>query len=139
GMMKDRLAATYVAWTVAAFGLLCSASAWAVEDMPGGPGNRAWNLPGDPVTTIAAGQRWIHEILLWVSVVICIIVFGAMFYSIFAFRRVKGAKAADFHESTAVEVAWTIVPFVIVVGLAVAATGEVIAQKDTSNPYLTVK
>lgn len=139
GMMKDRLAAAYVALTVGAFGLLCSASAWAVEDMPGGPGNRAWNLPADPVTSIAAGQRWIHEVLLWVSVVICIIVFGAMFYSIFAFRRSKGAKAADFHESTAVEVAWTIVPFIIVVGLAVAATGEVIAQKDTSNPYLTVK
>ena len=45
GMMKDRLAAAYAALTVAAFGLLCSASAWAVEDMPGGPGNRAWNLP----------------------------------------------------------------------------------------------
>jgi cytochrome c oxidase subunit 2 len=139
GMMKDRLAAKSAALTVAAFGLLCSAGAWAVEDMPGGPGNRAWNLPGNPVTTVAAGQQWIHEILLWVSVAICIVVFGAMFYSIFAFRRSKGAKPADFHESTAVEVAWTIVPFVIVVGLAVAATEEVIAQKDTSNAYLTVK
>ena len=139
GMMKDRLATTYMALTVAAFGLLCSASAWAVEDMPGGPGNRAWNLPGNPVTNIAVGQRWIHEVLLWVSVIICVIVFGAMFYSIFAFRKSKGAKAADFHESTAVEVAWTIVPFIIVVGLAIAATEEVIAQKDTSSADLTVK
>jgi len=140
GVMKDRLAAAYVASTVAAFGLLCSAtSAWAAEDMPGGPGNRAWNLPADAVTEIASGQRWIHEVLLWVSVIICVIVFGAMFYSIFAFRRSKGAKAADFHESTAVEVAWTVVPFIIVVGLAVAATEEVIAQKDTSSAYLTVK
>ena len=139
GMMKDRLATTYMALTVAAFGLLCSASAWAVEDMPGGPGTRAWNLPGNPVTNIAVGQRWIHEVLLWVSVIICVIVFGAMFYSIFAFRKSKGAKAADFHESTAVEVAWTIVPFIIVVGLAIAATEEVIAQKDTSSADLTVK
>jgi cytochrome c oxidase subunit 2 len=139
GMMKDRLAAGTAAVTVAAFGLLCSASAWAVEDMPGGPGNRAWNLPGNPATSIARGQQWIHEVLLWVCVVICIVVFGAMFYSIFAFRRSKGAKAADFHESTVVEVAWTIVPFVIVVGLAIAATEEVIAQKDTSNSHLTVK
>ena len=139
GMMKDRLATTYMALTVAAFGLLCSASAWAVEDMPGGPDNRAWNLPGNPVTNIAVGQRWIHEVLLWVSVIICVIVFGAMFYSIFAFRKSKGAKAADFHESTAVEVAWTIVPFIIVVGLAIAATEEVIAQKDTSSADLTVK
>jgi cytochrome c oxidase subunit II len=139
GMMKDRLAAAHVALTVAAFGLLCSPQAWAVEDMPGGPGNRAWNLPANPVTTIAAGQQFIHEILLWVSVAICIIVFGAMFYSIFAFRKSKGARPADFHESTAVEVAWTVVPFIIVVGLAVVATEEVIAQKDTSNPYMTVK
>ena len=139
GTMKHRLAAGSSALAVAAFGLLCSASAWAVEDMPGGPGNRAWNLPGNPMTSVARGQQWIHEVLLWVSVAICIVVFGAMFYAIFAFRRSKGAKAADFHESTVVEVAWTIVPFVIVVGLAVAATEEVIAQKDTSNAYLTVK
>ncbi len=139
GLMKDRLAAAYVALTVAAFGLLLAGPAWAVEDMPGGPGNRAWNLPGNPVTDIAAGQRWIHEVLLWVSLIICVIVFGAMFYAIFAFRKSKGARPADFHESTAVEVAWTIVPFIIVVGLGVAATGEVIAQKDTSNPYMTVK
>jgi cytochrome c oxidase subunit II len=139
GTMKHRLAGGYAALTVAVFGLLCSAAAWGVEDMPGGPGNRAWNLPGDPMTSVARGQQWIHEVLLWVSVAICIVVFGAMFYAIFAFRRSKGAKPADFHESTVVEVAWTIVPFVIVVGLAIAATEEVIAQKDTSNPYLTVK
>lgn len=139
GMMKDRLAAAVAALTVAAIGSLFSLSAWAVEDMPGGPGNRAWNLPGNPVTSVARGQQWIHEVLLWVCVAICVVVFGAMFYSIFAFRKSRGAAAADFHESTAVEVAWTIVPFVIVVGLAVAATEEVIAQKDTSNAYLTVK
>ncbi|MBA3478813.1 MAG: cytochrome c oxidase subunit II [Lautropia sp.] len=134
-----RLAAGSAALTVAAFGLLCSAGAWAVEDMPGGPGNRAWNLPGNPVTSIARGQQWIHEVLLWVSVAICVVVFGAMFYAIFAFRKSKGARPADFHESTAVEVAWTIVPFIIIVGLAVVATEEVIAQKDSSNAYLTVK
>ena len=79
GLMKDRLAAAYVALTVAAFGLLLAAPAWAVEDMPGGPGNRAWNLPGNPVTEIAAGQRWIHEVLLGVSLIIWVVVFGAMF------------------------------------------------------------
>jgi cytochrome c oxidase subunit 2 len=139
GMMKDRVAAGYAALTVAMLGLLYSASAWAVEDMPGGPGNNAWNLPGNPATSIARGQQWIHEVLLWVSVAICVIVFGAMFYAIFAFRKSKGSRPADFHESTVVEVAWTIVPFVIVVGLAIAATEEVIAQKDTTNAYVTVK
>jgi len=139
GMMKGRLAAGYAALTIAVFGLLCSAGAWAVEDIPGGPGNAAWNLPGNPVTSVALGQRWIHEILLWVCVAICVVVFGAMFYAIFAFRRSKGARPADFHESTVVEVAWTIIPFVIVVGLAVAGTEEVVAQKDTANAFLTVK
>jgi cytochrome c oxidase subunit 2 len=62
-----------------------------------------------------------------------------MFYSIWAHRKSRGAKSADFHESTTVEIVWTVVPFIIVVGLGVAATGEVIAQKDTSNPDITVK
>jgi cytochrome c oxidase subunit 2 len=62
-----------------------------------------------------------------------------MFYSIYAHRKSKGAKSADFHESTSVEIAWTVVPFIIVVALGVVATGEVVAQKDTSNADVTVK
>jgi cytochrome c oxidase subunit 2 len=62
-----------------------------------------------------------------------------MFYSIYAHRKSKGAKSADFHESTSVEIAWTVVPFIIVVALGIVATGEVVAQKDTSNADITVK
>jgi len=62
-----------------------------------------------------------------------------MFYSVFAHRKSKGAKPADFHESTTVEIVWTIVPFIIVIGLGAVATGEVIAQKDTSNADVTIK
>ena len=117
---------------------LYSAAAFAQANMPGGPARFQLNLPA-PATGIARGQHFIHDILLWVSVAICVIVFGAMFYAIVMHRKSRGAEAADFHESTAVEIAWTVVPFVIVVGLAVAATQEVIAQKDTSNAHLTVK
>lgn len=115
-----------------------AAYAQKIEDMPGGPAVRQLNLQ-PPASSIAAGQHWLHDIVMWVSVIICVIVFGVMLYSIIAHRRSKGAKPADFHESTAVEIAWTIVPFIIVVGLGIAATDQVIAQKDTSNADMTVK
>ncbi len=109
-----------------------------ITDMPGGPKILQMNLP-DPGSSISRGQHWIHEMLMWVCAVIFVAVFGVMFYSIWAHRKSKGAKPADFHESTAVEIAWTVVPMIIVIGLGIAATGEVIAQKDTSNADITVK
>jgi len=115
-----------------------SSLAHAVNDMPGGPAVNQLNLD-NPVTDIARGQIWIHNLLLWVCVLISVGVFGVMFYSIWAHRRSKGAKPASFHESTAVEIAWTIVPFIIVVGLGAVATGEVVRQKDTSNADITIK
>ena len=53
---------------------------------------------------------------MWVCVVIFFIVFGAMFWSIFKHRKSAGAKAAQFHENTTIEVIWTIVPFVVLIG-----------------------
>jgi cytochrome c oxidase subunit 2 len=113
-------------------------AALAVKDMPGGPAVNQLNL-AEPANAIARGQIWLHELLLWVCLVIFVAVFAVMFYSMWAHRKSRGAKPADFHESTSVEIAWTVVPFLIVIGLGIAATGEVIAQKDTSNPDLTVK
>ena len=112
--------------------------ALAVKDMPGGPAVHQLNL-AEPASAIARGQHLLHDILMWVCVLIFIAVFAVMFYSMWAHRKSRGAKSADFHESTTVEIVWTVVPFIIVVGLGIAATGEVIAQKDTSNPDLTVK
>jgi cytochrome c oxidase subunit 2 len=113
-------------------------AALAVKDMPGGPMVNQLNL-AEPANAIARGQIWLHEVLLWVCLLIFVGVFAVMFYSMWAHRKSRGAKPADFHESTSVEIAWTVVPFLIVVGLGIAATGEVIAQKDTSNPDMTVK
>ena len=109
-----------------------------VADMPGGPKVNQLNL-ADPVTKIAEGQHWIHWVLIVVCLIIFVGVFGVMFYSVYAHRKSKGAKPADFHESTAVEIAWTVVPLLIVIGLGIAATGQVVAQKDTSNADITVK
>jgi cytochrome c oxidase subunit 2 len=66
-------------------------------------------------------------------------VFGVMFYSIFKHRKSKGAKSANFHESTTVEIIWTVVPFVIVILMALPATKVVVAMKDTSAADLTIK
>jgi cytochrome c oxidase subunit 2 len=117
---------------------LVAGTAWAVGDMPGGPGVNQLNLtPG--VTRIAADQWWIHNFLMIVCLAIFVAVFAVMFYSLWAHRKSRGAKPADFHESTAVEIAWTIVPFLIVVGLAIPATRMVVEQKDTSQADLTIK
>lgn len=124
--------------TKAVFFLGLPVTALAVGDMPGGPAVNQLNL-ADPVTSIAQGQHYLHNVLLWVCLAIFVGVFGVMFYSVFAHRKSKGAKPADFHESTTVEIVWTIVPFIIVIGLGAVATGEVIAQKDTSNAAVTIK
>jgi cytochrome c oxidase subunit 2 len=106
--------------------------------MPGGPGVNQLNLPVG-VTRIAADQYWIHNFLLIVCLAIFVAVFGVMFYSLWAHRKSRGAKSADFHESTAVEIAWTVVPFLIIIGLAIPATRMVVEQKDTSQADLTIK
>ena len=122
----------------AAGGALAAGAAWAVGDMPGGPGVNQLNLPVG-VTKISADQWWMHNFLMWVCLAIFVGVFGVMFYSLWAHRKSKGHKPADFHESTAVEIAWTVIPFLIVVGLAIPATRMIVEQKDTSQADLTIK
>jgi len=70
---------------------------------------------------------------------IFVVVFGAMFYSLYAHRKSKGHKAAHFHENTTVEVIWTVIPFVILMGMAYPAAKVVIDMKDTTNPDMTIK
>ncbi len=62
-----------------------------------------------------------------------------MFYSVFKHRKAAGAKAAQFHENTTVEVIWTVIPFLILIGMAYPATKTVLEMKDASNPDLTIK
>lgn len=111
---------------------------WAVKDSPGGPSVGQLNLH-EPVTKIAEEIYSLHNLLLIICLVIFVAVFSVMFYSIFKHRKSVGHKAATFHESTAVEIAWTVVPFLIVIGMALPATKTVVAMKDTSNADLTIK
>ena len=81
----------------------------------------------------------LHMISLWGCVAIGVVVFGAMFYALFAFRKSRGAVAANFHENTTVEVVWTIIPIIILISMAVPATLSLIDLEDTSDAELTVK
>ncbi len=125
-------------------GVLCWVSAWAgtaayaVNDLPGGPAVNQLNL-APPVTRIAEEQHFLHWMMLIVCTVIFIGVFGVMFYSIWHHRKSRGAKAANFHESVTVELIWTVIPFVIVILMALPATKVLVAQKDTTNADLTIK
>ena len=78
-------------------------------------------------------------LIFYITVVIGIVVFGVMFYSIFNHRKSKGAKPASFHESTTVEIIWTVIPFVILVGMAVPATKTLIMMEDTRDSEITLK
>ena len=77
--------------------------------------------------------------MMFICLGIFVAVFGVMFYSIFKHRKSVGHQPATFHESIKVELAWTIVPFIIVIVMAIPATRTVVAQKDTSNADVTIK
>ncbi len=123
---------------LAFLGAWVSTAAYAVNDLPGGPAVRQLNLH-PAVTKIAEEQHWLHWFMMIVCLVIFVAVFGVMFYSIWKHRKSVGHKAANFHESVAVEIAWTIVPFIIVIGMALPATKVLVAQKDTTAADLTIK
>ena len=115
-----------------------STAAYAVNDLPGGPAVRQLNLH-PAVTKIAEEQHWLHWFMMIICIVIFVAVFGVMFYSIWKHRKSVGHKAANFHESVVVEIAWTIVPFLIVIGMALPATKVLVAQKDTTAADVTIK
>ncbi len=97
-----------------------------------------WNL--QPAgSKLAADIHELHEYVMLLCTVIFVGVFSFMFYSVYAHRKSKGHKAAQFHENTTVEILWTVIPAIILVVIAIPTTRTVIAQKDTTNPDLTIK
>jgi cytochrome c oxidase subunit 2 len=124
---------------LAALGMVVGAqAAMAVNDLAGGPAKNQLDLH-PPVTRIASDVQDLHYIMLIICAGIFVAVFGVMFYSIIKHRKSVGHKSANFHESVAVEIAWTIVPFVIVVIMGLMATKTVVAMKDTTNADITIK
>jgi len=92
-----------------------------------------------PQTIVAREIYDLHTLIFLICCLIFVVVFGAMTYSIIKHRKSVGHKAEQFHENTTVEIIWTIIPFVILIGMAVPAAKTILQMKDTSNPDLTIK
>ena len=92
-----------------------------------------------PESPIAEQIYHLHTLIMYVVLGIFVVVFGVMFYSIYAHRKSKGHQAAHFHENTTVEVIWTIIPFFILIGMAFPASKTILSMKDTSSPDMTIK
>jgi len=131
--MKSSMSARSVATRATAilaslYGAAHSAQALALE----------WNLrPAG--SKLADDIHGLHEYVMILCTVIFVGVFSFMFWSVYAHRKAKGHKAAQFHENTTIEILWTVIPAIILVIIALPATRTVVAQKDTSNPDLTIK
>lgn len=91
------------------------------------------------VTDISGKVYGLHMTILYICCAIGLVVFGIMIYSMIYHRKSKGAVAANFHESTKVEIAWTVIPFIILIAMAIPATKTLIAMEDPSNADLTIK
>lgn len=127
-----------VALTLLSAGVWTSVAAQKVNDLPGGPSVNQLNF-APPVTKIAEEQHWLHWFMMGICAVIFVIVFGVMFYSILKHRKSVGHKSQELPEPIWVELGWTIVPLLIVIGMALPATKVLVAQKDTTNADVTIK
>ena len=99
-----------------------------------------WTMNMSPGVTQTSNDIYgLHMTILWICVVIGAVVFGVMFWSIFAHRKSRGHKPANFHENTTVEVLWTIIPLVILVAMAIPATVTLIDMYDTTEADVDIK
>ena len=111
---------------------LFSTGAWAEE------GQRWQTNMTTSVTEVGQKIYDLHMLVFWICVVVGVVVFGFLFYSVFAFRKSQGAKASSFHENTTVEVAWTVVPFIILIFMAWPSTTTLIEIYDTDDADLDI-
>ncbi len=106
--------------------------------VPGMAAALEWNLQ-PAVSSIAHDIHGLHEYVMILVTVLFVGVFGFMFYSVYAHRKSRGHKAEQFHENTTVEIIWTVIPAIILIIIAWPVTKTVVAQKDTTNPDITIK
>ncbi|HET8707581.1 MAG TPA: cytochrome c oxidase subunit II [Pseudomonadales bacterium] len=119
---------------------LCALTVSACLAIAAQPAIAAWQLDlTEGVTQVSRDVYALHRIMLWICVVIAIIVFGAMFYSILQHRKSKGVKPAHFHENTAIEILWTVIPFLVLIAMAVPATRTLLSMADSGNADLTIR
>jgi len=127
--------------------LLSLLTAYSAMSMAAGSGRdhvvdeaQRWqvNMPVG-VTEVSRNVYDLHMLIFWICVAIGVVVFGVMFYSMIMHRKANGVKPAAFHESTTIELIWTIVPALILIGMAVPATSSLIKIYDTSEADLDIK
>ena len=133
GIIKDRLARLHMAALTLWFG----ASNSALADGVAGITMDDVNMPRG-VTEVGQSIYSLHMLILWICVIIGVIVFGVMFYSIFYHRKSRGVTPAQFHESTKVEIAWTVVPFFILIAMAVPATSTLLEIYDFDDAEMDI-
>lgn len=105
-----------------------------------GSASAEWGLNMRPgVTPISNDVYDLHVLILWIVTIIGIIVFGVMFWSIIHHRKSKGAVPAQFHHSTVAEITWTIIPILILVGMAIPSTHLLVKMEETGDADITVK
>ncbi len=122
--------------------LACSTFAFtstAAESVSGAESQGRSDLNLRPGVTDISNQVYdLHMLMFLICVIIAVLVFGVMFYSMVVHRKSKNAKPANFHENIKVEIAWTVVPFLILIGMAVPAANTLIDMEDASKPDMTV-
>ncbi|NAW65727.1 cytochrome c oxidase subunit II [Photobacterium halotolerans] len=91
------------------------------------------------VTGVSQQVYSLHMTIFYICVAIGIVVFGVMFWAIIHHRKSRGTVAASFHESTRVELLWTLIPFVILIVMAIPATKTLLAMEDTSQSDITIQ
>ena len=124
-----RFASVTSAAALGLWSIVMSGSAWAGYQL---------NLDV-PVTEVGRRAYDLHNHITLICLVIFVVVFGILAYSMVAHRKSKGHKAADFHEHLGIEIAWTIIPSIILVLIAIPSTRTLIEMKDTTEPAITVK
>ncbi|MEC8158474.1 MAG: cytochrome c oxidase subunit II [Pseudomonadota bacterium] len=93
---------------------------------------------GAVITDLSVEIYGLHMLIFWICVAIGIGVFGVMLYSIYAHRKSKGVEPSQFHEHTGVEIAWTVVPFFILIGMAVPATSTLLEVYENDDAEMSI-
>jgi len=120
-----------IAQTLASMPLLLTASGQAFAEL-------RFNLQ-DPQTIIAHEIYDLHIVIMGICTLIFIVVFGAMLWAIIKHRKAAGHRAEQFHENTTVEILWTVIPFLILVGMAYPSTKTLLIMRDTAGADMTIK
>ncbi len=116
----------FASWVLMAIGLETAQADYKLNLMQG-------------VTKVSNDIYDLHMLILWICVFIGVAVFGAMFYSIYHHRKSRGHQAAQFHENTTVEIIWTIIPTLILVGMAIPATKTLLELDDVQDSDMSIK